>query len=42
MGVSIVMGDPQFSWMVYFMENPSKIDELLGCPYDLGNLSIWG
>ena len=31
------MGVP-LKWMVYVMENPTKMDENWGYPYDLGNL----
>ena len=27
MGVSIAMGDPLYSWKVYFRENPTKMDD---------------
>ena len=39
--LSIVMGIPQARWMVYFMENPVKIDENRRYPYDLGNHHIF-
>jgi len=39
MGVSS-SGYPK-SWMVYFMENPTKMDDFRGTPL-LGNLHTWG
>ena len=38
MGVS--MSGVPHSWMVYFMEHPSKMDENRGYPHDLGNLNV--
>ena len=36
------MGDPQNGWfvLVYFMENPTKMDDDWGYPYDSGNPHI--
>ena len=31
------MGLPQARWMVYFMDNPTKMDDDWGYPYDYGS-----